>query len=235
MGGCAVKYQEVHPWKVSIAEAVGIQGDLRGQVSLVDGFSRLSLVGGVDVSVPVGASEGHSAVVVMSFPGFDTVEIARGSRHLDFPYVPGFLSFREMPVVLEAFDHLECAPDVIIVDGQGIAHPRGLGIAAHLGLILDVPTIGCAKSHLYGYYEEPGSERGAVTPLLDRHDNLIGNVVRTRTNTKPVFISPGHKVSFESAVRIVLDCAPKYRLPEPIRAAHRSAGELSAYPAPPIE
>jgi len=220
-----MEFRNLHPWDVSIEDAAEIQRDLRRRVSLVDGFGQIRLVAGVDVGIHGGAREGHAAVAVLSFPGFGLVELRRATSKLTMPYIPGFLSFRETPVILAAFREVEHVPDVIIVDGQGIAHPRGFGIAAHLGLLLDVPTIGCAKSHLFGVYEEPGLERGSSTPLLDKEGNQVGNVVRTRTGAKPVFVSPGHKVSFESAVRIVLDCTPEYRIPEPVRAAHRLAGE----------
>lgn len=216
--------EQVHPWGVSITEATEIQRRLRERVSLVDRFGEIRLIAGVDVSVGSGSNVGYSAVVVVSFPDFEPVEIARASRELEFPYVPGYLSFREAPVVLDAFAKLKSEPDVIIVDGQGIAHPRGLGIATHLGVLLDAPTIGCGKSHLYGRYDEPAQERGSVSPLLDRSGMRIGSVVRTRAGTKPLFISPGHKMSIDSATRIILDCAPKYRLPEPIRLAHKTAG-----------
>jgi len=220
-----MEFRNLHPWDVSIEDAAEIQLDLRRRVSLVDGFDRIRLVAGVDVSVPSGIHEGRAAVAVLSFPDFELTELRRATRKLTMPYIPGFLSFRETPVILAAFREVERVPDVIIADGQGIAHPRGLGIAAHLGLLLDTPTIGCAKSHLFGIYEEPGPERGSSTPLLDKEGNQVGSVVRTRTGAKPVFVSPGHKMNFESAVRIVLECTPKYRIPEPIRAAHQLAGQ----------
>jgi len=141
------------------------------------------------------------------------------------PYVPGLLSFREAPACIEAAEKLEDEPDVFIIDGQGIAHPRRLGIAAHLGLFFDRPTIGCAKSRLTGEFEEPGADRGASTPLTDKGE-VIGAVVRTRATVKPVFVSVGHKCTLEDAVRIVLDCAPKYRLPEPTRVAHQMVSRL---------
>lgn len=220
-----MRFRQLHPWDVSIEHAAEIQRDLRRRVSLVDGFGEIRAVAGVDVSVLSGAKEGRAAVVVMSYPEFDVVEVRRAARALTFPYIPGFLSFRETPVILAAFEEIEHVPDVVIVDGHGIAHPRGFGIAAHLGVLLDTPTIGCAKSRLFGVYEEPESERGSSAPLLNEKGEQIGNVVRTRPGTKPVFASPGHLISFESAVRVILDCSPNYRLPEPIRAAHRLAGQ----------
>ncbi|MCL6519353.1 MAG: deoxyribonuclease V [Armatimonadetes bacterium] len=220
-----MRFFELHKWEVSVGEAVEIQHSLKSRVSLEDGFLDLNLIAGVDMSISKASQQGHAAVVVLSFPDLNLVEVRQATRKLQFPYVPGFLSFRESPVILQAFLAIEHVPDVVIVDGQGIAHPRGFGIASHLGVLLDIPTIGCAKSYLYGVYEEPGLERGSSTPLFDLDGRQIGNVVRTRTGVKPVFVSPGHKISFDSAVKIVLDCAPQYRLPEPIRVAHRFAAE----------
>ncbi len=221
-----MQYRQLHPWNVSVKEAAEIQRRLRDQVSLVDGFDpqKVELVAGVDVSIPRFANIGRAAVVILSFPQLELVEVQRAERDLEFPYIPGFLSFRETPIVLAAFDKIKNVPDVIIVDGQGIAHPRRLGIAAHLGLLLDLPTIGCAKSHLYGTFDEPGPTRGSTSPLLAPGGDQIGAVVRTKDNTKPVFISPGHKVSIETSVRMILECTTRYRLPEPIRAAHNAAG-----------
>lgn len=219
-----MEYRNLHPWNVSIEDAVQIQKELRHKVSLIDDFGEIKLVAGVDVSVPSGTSVGRAAVVILTFPEFELIESRTSELPLPFPYIPGFLSFREVPVILPAIKALENIPDVLIVDGQGIAHPRGLGIAAHLGLFLDLPTIGCAKSHLYGKYTEPGIERGSTSPMLSNSDERIGDVVRTRTGVSPVYISPGNRISFDSAVKIILDCSPKYRLPEPIRAAHKTAG-----------
>jgi deoxyribonuclease V len=161
----------------------------------------------------------YAAVVVVEWPSGDVVEQVTAERPAEFPYIPGLLSFREIPALLAAFEKLRSKPDVIIYDGHGIAHPRRFGIASHLGVLLDVPTIGCAKSRLVGEHAEPGLERGAQTPLtLD--GKTIGAVVRTRTNVKPVFVSVGHRVSLRAAVRLVLDTATRYRLPEPTRLAH---------------
>jgi len=214
---------EHHVWNLSIKEAAEVQRNLRSRVSLEDGFGEIRLIAGVDVGVPAKTNEGHSVVVVLTYPGFEIVEVQRAAEELQFPYIPGFLSFREAPVILKAFEKLEVVPDIVMVDGQGIAHPRGLGIAAHLGVILDLPTIGCAKSHLFGRYTEPGIERGSVSMVADRQGGQIGDVVRTRSGVKPVFVSPGNKISFSSAVKVVLDCAVKYRLPEPTRIAHKLA------------
>ncbi|MDI6829273.1 MAG: deoxyribonuclease V [Armatimonadota bacterium] len=216
-----MRFLELNKWDVSVEEALEIQQTLRSRVSLVDDFDEIRLVAGVDMSVPKNGNQGNAAVAILSFPDFDLVEVRQATHALQFPYIPGFLSFRESPAILKAFSEIEHVPDVIIVDGNGIAHPRGFGIAAHIGVLLDKPTIGCAKSHLY---ENPGVQRGSTTPLLNQNGRQIGNVVRTRTSVKPVFVSPGHKICFESAVKIVLECTPRYRIPEPIRIAHMFAG-----------
>jgi len=152
--------------------------------------------------------------------------VATSVSRASFPYVPGFLTFREGPVLLEAFSKLERLPDAVIFDGQGIAHPRGFGIAAHIGVILDVPSVGCAKTRLVGSHGDPANERGSSSPLLDKSGEQIGSVVRTRANVKPVYVSIGNKVDLGSAIRLVLACAPKYRLPEQTRLAHKLSNEL---------
>jgi deoxyribonuclease V len=157
--------------------------------------------------------------------GFELIETAAASRKLTFPYIPGLLSFREAPVCIEAVEKLKTEPDVFIIDGQGIAHPRRFGLAAHLGLFFDKPTIGCAKSRLTGMFEEPPPEKGGHT-LLKHKDEIIGAVLRTRTNVKPVFVSVGNKCLLEDAIRITLACTTKYRLPEPTRRAHQLVSKL---------
>jgi len=156
---------------------------------------------------------------------FELIETVSASLDVTFPYIPGLLSFREAPVCLAAVEKLEHEPDVLMIDGQGIAHPRRLGLAAHLGLFLDKPAIGCAKSRLTGTFEEPALEKGAHTPLYDG-DEVIGAVVRTRTNVKPLFISVGHRCRLEDAIDLTLACATKYRLPEPTRLAHQTVSGL---------
>lgn len=220
-----MEYRKLHPWNVSIEEAAEIQRTLCRRVSLVDAFGELRRVAGADIGVRRGLNCGCAAVVVLSYPDFHRVEVRRAVRSLDMPYVPGYLSFRETPVLLDAFEQVENIPDVILIDGQGIAHPRGFGLASHVGLLLDVPTVGCAKSRLLGTFTEPPLEKGFATPLIDDEGRQIGSVVRTRTGVKPVFVSPGHKISFASAVDVALKCATRYRLPEPIRVAHRLTQE----------
>ncbi len=213
-----------HSWAVSPAEAREIQATLAGQISLTDAVSLESIrfVAGVDDSYVKGEEEtiAHAAVVVLTFPDLEVIETAFGERRIDFPYVPGLLSFREAPAVLAAFEQVGQPPDVVLFDGQGYAHPRRFGLACHLGLVLDLPAIGCAKSRLVGRYEEPPREFGASTPLLD-HGEPVGAAVRTRPGHAPLFVSPGHKVGIETAVAITLTCCRDNGfMPVPTRLAH---------------
>lgn len=214
-----MKTERTHRFDVGYDEAVAIQEELRREVVRTGSLRNVRLVSGADVSYAKRAVTMYAAVVVVEWPSGEVVEEVTAERAAEFPYIPGLLSFREMPALLEAFGKLRSRPDVIIYDGHGVAHPRGFGIASHLGVLLDVPTIGCAKSRLVGEHAEPGPDKGAQTPLtLD--GKAIGAVVRTRANVKPVFVSVGHRIGLRSAVRLVLDCATRYRLPEPTRLAH---------------
>lgn len=178
-------------------------------------------VAGVDVGVK--GERARAAVVVLDFPGLNLLDWAVAEEEIKFPYIPGLLSFRECPTILRAFEDLRTEPDLVIVDGQGIAHPRRLGIASHLGLFLKLPTVGCAKSRLWGRHREPEEKAGSCEYLYER-DEVIGAVVRTRYGVRAVYVSPGHLIGLESAVRYVLATCRGYRLPEPIRWAHRVAG-----------
>lgn len=212
-----------HEWDIAPREAVALQSRLASRIVLSDaGTPRWRLVAGVDVGLRRGVA--RAGVVVLSFPDLETVECIVAERPITFPYIPGLLSFREAPAILDGLSRLQSEPDVILFDGQGYAHPRRMGIATHVGILLDRPTVGCAKSRLYGTHEEPGPERGSYTPL--RHDGeVIGAVVRTRTRVKPVFVSVGHRMTLERAVELVLACGAGYRLPEPTRQAHRVASQ----------
>lgn len=198
----------------SVAAAREIQEKLRDRV-LASGAPTWSLVAGVDASYSDG--RGRAAVVVMDRK-LQVVEEAVAEAEIPFPYVPGYLSFREIPVLLKAWRKLRSRPELVIVDGQGLAHPRRLGVASHFGVALDLPTIGCAKSRLIGAYDEPAAGRGAWTPLMDGRER-IGAALRTRSGTNVVYVSVGHRISLAAAVRTVLACAPRYRLPEPQRLA----------------
>jgi deoxyribonuclease V len=196
---------------------------LASDVECVDRLpEKITRVAGVDVGFEDGGRIARAAVAVLSFP--DLAPMERSIARLDtaFPYIPGLLSFRELPAVLEALAHLSEPPDVILCDGQGRAHPRRFGIACHLGLLLDLPTLGVGKTRLIGEHEEPGPERGDWTALLDKGE-IIGATLRTRPGVKPLYISGGHRVGLESAVRLTLACLTRYRLPETTRAAHRLA------------
>jgi deoxyribonuclease V len=210
-----------HPWDLSPGDARAIQEQLRSRVQVRPLTGPVGSVAGVDVSVREGVC--RAAIVTLSFPALRALEAATAELPVSFPYVPGLLAFREGPVVLLALGKLKVRPDVIIFDAQGLAHPRRLGLAAHLGVLLDRPSIGCAKSRLCGRHEEPRPERGSWVPLTD-DGTIIGAVVRTRSRVRPVYVSIGHQVDLESAVDLVLRCCTRYRLPEPIRWAHRVAG-----------
>lgn len=183
------------------------------------------LVAGADVSYSRGSDVFFSSVVVFEMPGMNIVEEFTAKDRVDFPYIPGLLSFREAPVLIKAFEGIKNAPDVIIFDGHGIAHPRGLGLASHMGLILDCPSIGCAKKILVGDYDPVGNEVGDHTPIVYKGD-VVGAVLRTRQNVKPVFISPGHKMDVSSAIEIVMRTCRGYKLPEPTRRAHLSVNRF---------
>jgi deoxyribonuclease V len=217
-----VPFLSLHPWQVSPQEAIAIQESLRQQVIREDRFDPIRTVAGVDVGFEADGTITRAAVVVLGYPELDLVETAIARCPTTFPYIPGLLSFREAPAVLDALDRLEALPDLLICDGQGIAHPRRLGLASHLGLCTGLPSIGAAKSRLIGRHEPVGEGRGDRQPLWDG-DEIIGAVLRTRKNTQPVYVSIGHRISLETAVQLVLACTGAYRLPEPTRQAHRLA------------
>jgi deoxyribonuclease V len=215
----------LHAWDVTPTEARSIQADLAGRVDLTDGISleAIQFVAGVDNTYVTedGQTTAGAVVVVVTFPEMEIVETVIRWQPVAFPYVPGLLSFREAPAVLDAFADLVTEPDVVLCDGQGYAHPRRFGLASHLGVILGRPTIGCAKSRLVGEYEEPERSFGAHTPLVDRGE-VVGAAVRTRPRHKPLFVSPGHQVTVDTAVEIALACCRDGAfLPEPTRLAHQ--------------
>lgn len=210
-----------HPWDISPAEAQALQQRLRRHVRVEPLQAPLRTVGGVDVSVQKEVAQ--AAVVLLSYPRMEPLEAVTAELPVSFPYIPGLLAFREGPVVLEALERLKGEPDVLLFDAQGLAHPRRMGLATHIGILLDRPTIGCAKSRLCGEHEEPPPEPGGWVPLIDGGET-IGAVVRTQPNVQPLYVSVGHRVDLETAVEVVLACCTGYRLPEPTRWAHRVAG-----------
>jgi len=215
-----------HSWNLEPAAAVALQRDWSARLILVDRLGPVQRVAGVDVGFEDGGAVTRAAVAVLGYPGLELLETALARRPTTFPYVPGLLSFRELPAVLDALERLREPPDLLLCDGQGIAHPRRFGLASHLGLLVDLPSIGVAKSRLYGRHGAAPEARGAWTPLRVE-DEVIGAVLRTRTGVKPLYVSPGHRVSLETAVDYVLGCCTRYRLPETTRHAHRLASGLS--------
>lgn len=228
-----VRVQYPHPWDVTVSEARAIQRDLAAHISLADtvAFDAIQQVAGIDngyVKGDVGFT-GYAAAVGFTFPALEPAEPVFAEQPVAFPYVPGFLTFREGPAMLDALLRLDPEPDVILVDGHGYAHPRRLGIATHLGVVLDQPTIGCAKSVLTGRFDEPANEFSAHTPLIDRGE-VVGYAVRTRLDHAPLFVSPGHNISLETALAVVLACCRENEyLPLPTQAAHDA---VAAYTKP---
>lgn len=212
-----MKYLNLHSWKVSPGEAIQLQNELKGKISLKKSFNKVKKVAGADVSYY--QNKMIAGVIVFEFPNLKVIERQFFISPINLPYIPGLLTFREGPSLLEAFVKIKNEPDIILFDGQGIAHPRRMGIATHLGLFLDKPTIGCAKSRLSGKYTSVGEEKGDYA-LLKEGEEVLGAVLRTRRKVKPIFISPGYKIDLSNSIEIVLKCTEKYKLPIPVREAH---------------
>ncbi len=217
--------KNLHNWNLSYTQAIELQKKLAPKVRFTPLKKKPHLVAGLDCAIGKAGREIIACVVVLKLPGLELVESAAATRKAHFPYIPGLLSFREAPACIAAAKKLKSKVDVFVVDGQGIAHQRRLGLAAHLALFLDKPAIGCAKSRLVGTFEDPAGQKGAYSLLKDK-DEVIGAVVRTRYNVKPVFVSVGHRCLLEDAIKIVLKCTTKYRLPEPTRLAHQMVSKL---------
>ncbi len=209
-------------WPTTVPKARLLQERLRHRVVTRDRLRKIKYIAGIDVGFDDAGQTVRAAVVVFEFPDLTLSAQVTARRKVRFPYVPGYLSFREIPVVLAALAKLPRRPDLLLCDGQGYAHPRRIGIASHLGVLTGVPSIGVAKSRLIGTHSPPGRAKGAWTPLYDG-DEVIGAVLRSRADVKPLFISVGHRISLPTAIEIVLACTTKYRLPETTRAAHRLA------------
>ncbi len=217
-----MRMADIHPWVVSIQDAFKIQKELTEKLFFEDDPDDPALVAGVDVAFSRARDLLYAAIVVFDAETMKPIEVASAAQQPVFPYVPGLLTFREGPVVLQAYEKLKLEPDLVMFDGQGIAHPRGLGLASHMGVLLDKPSIGCAKSRLVGEFKEPKQKRGAMR-TLSLHRRKVGVVLRTKDNTKPLFVSPGHRITVETAARRVLEAGRGYRLPEPTRLAHLEA------------
>ncbi len=212
-----------HAWPHTIEEAIAIQEQLRSEVITENQLREpIQYVAGVDMGFAADGTISRAAVAVLSFPDLQVLETSVAYRPTSFPYIPGFLSFREIPAVLDALEKVQTIPDIILCDGQGIAHPRRFGIASHLGVILDKTTIGVAKSLFIGKHQELAETRGSWQPLIHQGET-IGAVLRTRVGVKPIYVSSGHRISLSTAIDYVLSCTPKYRLPETTRIADKIA------------
>jgi deoxyribonuclease V len=213
----------MHAWDISPAQARALQNEMAGFVDRSQRKARLRKVAGIDVSISRFSHSGRAAVVVLSYPSLELIDCTIFEGAIEFPYIPGLLSFREAPLITRAWALLKTSPDVALVDGQGIAHPRRLGVASHLGLLLGVPTVGCAKSRLIGSHGAVPYEAGGHALLRDG-DEVIGAVVRTKRGINPLYVSIGHRINLPGAIDVVLNCCRGYRLPEPARMAHMAAG-----------
>lgn len=217
-----MQFPRLHDWNVTPQQAINIQQSLRSQILRQDQLGRIRFVAGVDVGIQKNSEISRAAVALLAFPQLELIEFALAERPVTFPYMPGLLSFREIPVILEALEGLKTLPDLILCDGHGFAHPRRFGLASHLGLICGLPSIGVAKSRLIGEHDTVGPQRGDWLSLVDQGE-VIGAAVRTRSGTKPVYVSIGHRLCLETAIDLVLRCTREHRLPETTRQAHRLA------------
>ena len=233
-----MEIKKLHNWNLSYSQAIALQKSLSEKVQLIELKNHPKTIAGIDCALSKDNQRIIAAVIVLRAPtaerslwgpvessGFEIIETTDAVQKISFPYIPGLLSFRESPACIAAVEKLKHQPDAFIIDGQGIAHPRRFGLACHLGLFFDKPTVGCAKSRLTGSFEDPAPEKGSFSPLKDGEE-VIGAVVRTRTNVEPVFVSVGNKCSLKNAIEITLNCTTKYRIPEPTRLAHQLVSTL---------
>ena len=212
----------MNQWNTCITQAKNLQNQLRAKVIKTDQYSDIRHVAGIDLGYDLNNKRCRAAIAVLNFPALETVETTLIHAPIEFPYIPGYLSFREVPAALQAYEQLSIKPDMIICDGHGYAHPRRFGLACHLGVTLDIPTIGAAKSRFIGEYSEPGIEKGSLTALIHQGEQ-IGVVLRSRRSVQPIYVSIGHRISLASAVKLVQQCVTRYRLPETTRVAHHLA------------
>ncbi len=220
-----MKFRPLHRWDVSPPEAIQIQEELRGKIRIAPPKRRFRIVAAADIAYSRKDDTAYAAALVFSLPDLELLEKAEAAARVSFPYIPGLLAFREGPILLNAFCRLRQEPDLLLIDGQGTAHVRSMGIAGHMGLLLDVSSIGCAKSRFIGRYGDLPGAAGSAVSLLDG-DRVIGSVVRTRAGVKPVFVSPGHKIDLETSVHMILALRRGYRIPEPLRLAHLAVNRL---------
>ena len=209
-----------HPWKVTPEQAIRIQENLTHQIILRKTFSRVRTIGGGDVSYPKEGNLLFGAMVVLSFPQMEMLEVATACGKISFPYLPGLLTFREGPILINTFQKLRMRPDILIFDGQGIAHPRGIGLATHLGIWFNLPSIGCAKTPLLGESVTPRPSKGSFE-FIQKNGRAVGVVLRTKDRVRPVFVSPGHRIDLPTSIRLILESCQGFRIPEPLRRAHQ--------------
>jgi deoxyribonuclease V len=220
-----MRYRKLHDWIIPPRQAIALQRDLQKQIRIEPLKQPVRYVAGADISYNRFSTTAYAGFVVIDINTFEIVATSSAVEEMMFPYIPGLLSFREAPPLLAAWEKLEFKPDVVMFDGQGIAHPRRLGIASHLGLFLEIPTIGCGKTKLYGNYTDLAVTAPSVAPLVTMSGEEIGAAVRTKKNTNPVFVSPGHRIDLRGSIETVLACVSKYRIPEPTRQAHLFVNE----------
>ncbi|MET3878383.1 deoxyribonuclease V [Chitinophaga sp. OAE865] len=212
--------------ELTVPQATIIQKELKDTVKITPYNGPLNYVAGADISFNKFSTTVYAGIVMMEFPSMKPVGYSLVKKEVLFPYVPGFLAFREVPALLDAWAQLPLKPDILVVDGHGIAHPRRMGIASHFGVLAQQPSIGSAKKKLFGMYEEPGMEKGSYTPLTDKQGQQLGNVLRSKSNVKPVFVSPGHLIDVPGSTEILMQCIKGYRLPEPTRLAHNAVNQF---------
>jgi deoxyribonuclease V len=217
-----MKFVDKDYWSITTKEAIELQEHLKNLVILNSKIklNDLKLIAATDVSYYRDSKTGKAVIVLWDYKKSELIDYSTFSCKVKFPYIPGLLSFRECPLIIEAFKKLSLEPELIITDGQGIAHPRRMGEATHLGLITEIPTIGCAKSKLYGIFEEPNSKKGSYTILYDFDGSPIGAVLRSKDNTKPIFVSPGYMIDLDTSLKVILNLISKFRIPDPLRMAH---------------
>lgn len=217
--------KDLHSWKVDLQEAVQIQEALKDRIILKRTFPELRTIGGGDVAYSKNRNLLYGAIAVLSFPKMEPLDIAAAYGKNPLPYIPGLLSFREGPILIKTFQRLRIKPDVMIFDGQGIAHPRGFGLASHMGLWFDMPSIGCAKTPLLSEFISPDSSKGSFE-LIRREGKEVGAVLRTREKVKPLFVSPGHRIDLRTSIQLVLETCQGFRIPEPLRKAHQASRNM---------
>ena len=215
----------LHSWNVSVEEAIQIQEALKDQIILKKPFSKVRTMGGGDVAYSKNENRLFGAIVVLSFPDMEILDMATADGKIPFPYIPNLLSFREGPILIQIFEKLRVKPDIMVYDGQGIAHPRRFGLASHLGLWFDLPSIGCAKTPLLEGFISPGASKGSFE-LIRKEGKEVGVVLRTKDNVKPLFISPGHRIDITTSIQLILESCQGFRFPEPLRKAHHATRNM---------